>query len=79
MNPDKILVVVRVQHFTAIVGLDNHGIAITVLGIAFDDPAFRYSPDRRAGRGRSPGTQSADPILTQFFERPGPSLRQRYR
>src|SRR5947209_17206583 len=44
--PDKILVVVSVQHFTAIPSLDNDCVAIPALGPAFDHPPLGYSLDR---------------------------------
>jgi len=45
-HPDKILVVVSVQHFMAISSLDNDGVAIPALRPAFNHPPFGYSPDR---------------------------------
>src|SRR5438132_13753084 len=45
-HSDKILVVVCVQHFTAISSLNNDGVAVPALRPAFNHAPFGYSPDR---------------------------------
>src|SRR5438477_12371284 len=54
---NKILIVVSVQHFAAIIGLDNDRVSIAAFHSAFNDASGGNRPDRRPGGSSDVGAR----------------------